>query len=271
MRIVSFRGVNLSAHSVENSMPVSGRSSLLALPNGSYDQDGNDLVLRSGKISFRGLVKSNVDTTIDTLITALAKGRGIIRVLMRDGTTYRQTWAKLTNLSRERKIENIYHQPVVFEFDQDFPFWIATADEPYYLDDGNVLDDDWSLDAGQVTTQTVTASPTSFTIINQGTVIVTRGTITISTTGNISQFKLENITNGKFFRYAGTLSSGDVLVIDLLTKTITLNGDDCYSSLVVCDKSEWMSLITGTNVLQITGHAITGTTTVQWRWAKHYL
>jgi hypothetical protein len=272
MRLVSFGGVALPEGGGETSTPLSARSALITMPGGGFDQDGAELYLEPRTITRRMIITDDIDDTLDTLLGALGRGRSVLVAKLRDDVTRRQTWAKMTGVEREMKPGYIGQQPVVITFTQDYPFWLATDDEPIYLDAGEVLDDGWVLDTGHVEVETVASSPHTFTLTNTGVVRLHRGTLTVTPGTSLTNLRIENTTNGSWLAWLGTLAATDTLMIDLLTRTVQLNGVDDYAAMVIpTDAMDWLPLEVGANVITVTCSSLTGNATLRWQWARHYL
>src|SRR5574340_177712 len=183
MRLVSFGTLTLPLYLGEDSPPVNFRSATIGMQGGSYDQDGQRVHLTSVRVSRRMVIIAEGGQTIDEQIDAInqegGKGTRILKAVLRDGTTYRQTWAKMISLDRDNRPGNLGQQPVSVEFFIPRPLWLVTADEPSYLDNGLYLDDGWNLDTGNYTSRAMAASPDSFTITNSGGYRIIRGYVVI--------------------------------------------------------------------------------------------
>lgn len=274
MRLVSFGGTSLPTNSASDDLNVAARSALVDLPGGGFDMDGTPGTLVANRVSRKFKVTSSVDATIDTLFGTLGKGRRLLKALLRDGSTYRQTWAKLVGIQRQRTVRGLNIQEIGIEWERDYPYWLATADEPKYLDNGEELDDSWNLDAGNKTSISVTGITTSQTINNTGKAKIpkTRILITPAAGASITDVKIYNRTTEQWVMYKGTISAGSEVEIDCLSKTVELDHEDAYSSLVVgSGQVDWLDLEIGNNSLVVMASAVTGTIAVDVYWSKHYL
>lgn len=273
MRLVSFGGVSLTEYGGEDSIPRSARSALVELPGGAFDQDGARGVFTTRQISRRMILAgTDIDADLDTLLASLAGGRRLLKAILRDESTYRQTWGKMLSVQCERGAGNVGQQPVIVTWLQDYPYWLSTADEPWYLDHGEVLDDSLTLDDANVTTQVLTGSDT-FTITNAGTAAIPRGriVITVVAASTASVITIRNAANDMRLHYAGSLTAGDVLEFDLLTRTARLNySTDAYADIINPDQVDWQQLEVGANPITVTA-TITGTVTLTWYWSRHYV
>jgi len=274
MRLIQFGGLALSEYGGEDSFPVAARSAVVGMQNGGFDQDGTAVWFQSRTVTRRMMLVDPIDSQLDTLYGALGMGQRILTAVLRDNTTRRQTWAKVTSIECERGAGTLGQQPVVVHWSMLYPFWMASADEPWYLDNGLLLNATatWYLDAGKIETQAITSSPWAFTVTNAGAAVVRRGTITITpaAAASIVDPWIANLTTGEWVRYVGTISAGQALEIDLLTKTATLNGVDVYANVLVSNRLDWLTLAVGSNSIRVTG-TVTGTVTLTWAWARHYL
>jgi hypothetical protein len=157
----------------------------------------------------------------------------------------------------------------------DYPFWLATADEPTYFDNGAVLDGGLYFDAGNKTAITVDSISETATITNSGGVAIPRGRITITpgAGASLTNIWITNVTTNQQIGYQGTLIAGDKLEIDLLTRTARLNYlTDAYASMVIpSNQVEWLRLNVGANAITVVCDAVTNSTTLNWYWSKHYL
>lgn len=280
MRLYKFGTVTLPITDVTSDMPINRRSALIDLPNGSFDQDGAESIGQRGTISERLTIWDEtgtvIDTTMQALIKELGKGRRVLRALMRDGTTTLQTWAKLRDVRRSTNVvRHDWMQALDISFDQDYPYWLHGADEPAYFDDGNVFDAGWAFDSGNSEQRALTTISDTFTIVNNGGIVIPRGTIIIvpQTGGEFTDITIRNVSTNQELVYAGTVGDGDRLDINFLSKSIYLNfTTDRYAGLSVpSNQLDWMTLQLDDNVIELELTAITGTVDFYWYWSRHYL
>lgn len=277
MRLYKFGTALLPIFNAEDSIPVSARSALITMMNGGIDQDGDRLILQPVRVSHRCEIMydgvTSIDTQVDTLLKEVGRGRRLLKAAYRDDLTFRQTWAKMVGVQRENKPGDLGHQPLVIEFEIDRPMWIATDDEPVYLDHGYVLDSGWNLDAGHKETRTITSSPHTFTITNGGGLQVLRGGLAVipRAASSITDLKVENLSNGHWLKLTGTIAATERLDVDFLSKSIRLDGEDAYSGFSIDAKQlDWMRLELGDNSIKVTG-TVVGTVDFYWFWSRHYL
>lgn len=277
MKFYSFGGISFPTAYQDQDMPIDARSNLVELPGGAFDEDGQQVTLRPSLLTYRFPVDSSIDATIDALLAKLAQGRLVLKTVLRNGTSYRQTFAKLVSVNRARAPLDKLVQQVELTLSQSFPYWFDSSDEPYYLDHGKVLDDtpSWNLD-GNYTAVTLNASTNTATITPAGTVPVLRGKIIIRPAGGsaaLTSIIITNQTNWKILRFLGTLSAGEVLVIDLLAKSAKVNETNAYSSIdLPVDQMDWMQLEVGANaiVIDVTSPGAYSAA-FEWHWADTFI
>lgn len=274
MRLTSFGGTVLPGHAARDNLGVAARSTLVDLPGGAFDMDGTPGVLQANNLSLTFTVVPDADDTIDEILETLGRGRRILRGVLRDNSTYRQTWAKLIGIRRAGTPRDVEVEDIGIDWKRDYPYWLATADEPKYLDNGEDLDDSWSLDAGNKTAINVTGVSHSATIDNTGKAKIPRVRITITAGAgeSITDPKIYNRTTEQWIVYGGTISAGSELEIDCLSKTAKLDHADAYSKISIgSEQVDWLDLAIGNNSIVVTASAVTGTVTVNIYWSKHYL
>ena len=156
MKFFSFGGIAFPDAYEDQDAPIAARSNLVELSGGAFDEDGQAVVLRPNILTTRFPVDTTIDATLDALLGKLAQGRLVLKAELRDGSTYRQTFAKLVDVRRVRAPLDKLVQMVELTLSQNFPYWFASSDEPHYLDHGDELDDGWNLD-GNYTAITINA------------------------------------------------------------------------------------------------------------------
>jgi len=99
--------------------------------------------------------------------------------------------------------------------------------------------------------QSISSSPTSFTVTNAGSVF-TKPRITFVAGGsNISACTIENLTNGQIWTFNGTVLAGDTMVADFEKVTLTNDGVDSIGNSV--GDFPQFRLEPGDNLLKFTG------------------
>lgn len=273
MRLTHFGGQSLPTPAEDLDTPIEARSALVELPDGGFDQDGQKTVLRPVTITRSFKITSSLDSTMDAILGKMYKGRMVLKAILRDNSTYRQTFAKILKVERPRNPADVNVQRVVITFLQNFPFWFKSTHEPHYLDHGDVLDDGWFLD-GNYTTFTINASSITGTITTAGNVPVKRGTLVIrpASSASLTNLTITNKTNWQIFRYEDTLAYPSVLVVDLLAKSAKVDGVNAYADVgIPTGQMDWMQLEVGANSIQMDVESRSGNTTVEWHWSDTYL
>lgn len=273
MKLYSFGGVAFPTAFQDMDMPIEARSALVELPNGAFDMDGQSVYRRPAVITHRFPVDTSITSSTDDLFSRMVGSRGILKAVLRDGTTYRQTFAKMLSVRRPRQPFDKLVQQVELSFQQDYPYWLATADEPHYFDEGGVFDTSgWVFD-GNYTTITVDADQETPSISNTGELPIPRGHLVIvpASGASFDSIKITNLTNMMELRYLGPVDYPKRLVIDLLSKRATLDMINTYGYVQLPQgQHDWLTLEVGTNSLQIDVTGRSGTTTIYYHWARHY-
>jgi len=286
MRIVSFGGITLPAMNGAQSLPVPFRSSVVPLRGGGFDQDGRKSYPESKIVTAQFWVTPTdgvVDTIIDNLYAIAAKGRQLLVVTMRDGSTQRQQWAKLVSATTAPKA-SVYaqttsnvegYETMQCQWEIVYPYWEATADFHILLDQGHALDDGLYLDAGNYQKSVhYVASTGLVTVNNAGNVANNNFQISINNDSGsnptIEDIVITNETTGESLTWAGTLFLGDWLVIDCLEQVIRYNSLNTWNLTTLgTNQIGFFTLAVGNNEFDIT---YTGTEiALRFDWHKHYI
>lgn len=276
MRITHLGAIDVRKMESENSLPITTRDALVALPNGGFDQDRGMPVFLPNTFNMRLILKESDGITYvhRELQKRISYGRTLLRVIDRDGLQL-QTWVKVKDVMRDANVKTYKSsQPLVVTMRQDYPFWLASDDEPLYADSGWTADSGLFADAGNMLEYTVDTTSETGAIDNGGTTVIRRGeiVITVAAASEVTNLRITNSTNASYLEYTGTLTANDVLVIDLLNRSAFLNGVDVYSSITTPDTSEyWLELELDDNTIATTNSSITGTLTVSWQYSRHFL
>ena len=275
MRFVQFGAVTLPQHNARDRVINSPRSSLITLPNGAFDEDGQVSVLQPTRLSRSvWFVDETIDADVDALLLEVGKGRMTLVSTLRDNTTQRVTWAKPIDVKRDiltRTYECL--QLVDFTFEQNYPFWLHNDDVPSWADTGLTADSGLTAD-GNFEEEDITTTTHTFTITNDGGARFSRGTLWIEPQGgaSIDTMQFLNKTNGHEFTYSAALAAAEILIIDLLNKTVRKDGTDDYNNFAIgANQRDWMVLELGDNDIEIRSNSVSGTTKLFWFWERHYL
>ena len=288
MRLVKFGSIDLPQNNATDSLPVSFRSSLVALRGGGYDQDGAAVYPEIRTISRNFFVFDDGITDIDTVINNLYKeahkGRQILFAKLRDDTQW-VAEAKLLSASTKPR-SSIYipdsigtlakgYEMMNITFELSYPYWQLADDTTIQFDTGYVLNDGWFLDSAQVTEHNMVASGETFSLNNTGGVAIFKGKIILTVPGGggaITDFRITNDDTGHYVQRDGALSADDVWTIDWLTQTADLNGSNDYANTSRnINLMDIFALQLDTNNFTVTGTSITGTQNVKIEWARHYI
>jgi hypothetical protein len=276
MQLVQFGTVTLPEEDGKDSYVFPVRSGLYKLRGGAYDQDGGGVFPESRNITRSFVVMESATQTIqeklDELMSEFSEGRKVLKALTRDGD-YRQTFAKVSDVDLGYEPGDLGKQPVKVVFEQDYPYWLASEDEPVYLSQGYLLDGTWNFSPGHYEAQVITSSPHTFTITVPEGVRIPRGYIVIDprAAASVTGITIANAANAMSMHYAGAVTAADQLVIRFLTKTVELNDVGDYDNFSIPDgQADWMILEVGANPITVTIDTVVGTTDLYWQWSKHY-
>lgn len=262
MRLISFDGYTLPQARHAQRFQTALDAPIIQLPAeaGGFDVFGDTATRQAMTLTHSGLVYGTaavIDAAIDALRGKTGK-RGWLRVQTRAGV-YRGTWAKLVGINFNDEVEAVNHLPVELTFQVAWP-WLEAETDVTYFDAGKTFDSGWLLD-GNYSTRTGAGS---LTINNTGGDVIARGTIEIA--GASTNPTISNAANGWSLAYAGMVASGSRLVIDMGAQTVTLNGADAWSAVILGTyNTGLMRLEKGSNVITFSGGG-----TLIWHWAKVY-
>jgi phage-related protein len=280
MRLYKYGSVLLKEYDGADQFQAQARRSLTILPNGAFDNDGPDYIAQPTRVSRRfTLAEENGDISViqdefDEFSTVASRGRNVLVGVLRDGLTYRQTWAKVSRIRNNFENGNMSHQVLDATFEIDYPYWIKSEDEVLYFDTGWNFDSGLFFDAGQVESQTLSTPSTVFTLTNDGGAAINRGnlTFTLAAASSATEIIISNGANGMVLTLTDSFVAGDEIVIDLLPKSITKNDVGAYDILSLpSNQVQWMTLDLGDNEITITVNGLVGSVDLKWRWARQYI
>jgi hypothetical protein len=274
IRLLQFGAVNLPYLNATSGLALEGRASIQETRGGGFDSDGQKLYLKPATITLSADVleeDSTIDAQLDALFSELNKGRLVCQGETRSEVR-RYTWIKLASGQRNWGVGQAAYQQLALTFNQIYPYWLAWDDAPPFADIGYVADAGLTAD-GQYEETSLTTTSTTFDIDNTGGAEIDRGEfrIEVQAASQIVNPGIVNDTLGMEFRYGGTLTAGDILVIDWLTRSCRLNGEDAYANLYVSDRHNWMQLQLDTNDFTFRGDSVTGTIKLFTLWQRHYI
>jgi len=264
LQVKSFDGLALSQAEIDDDIPLEFGSNLSRLPGqaGGFDHDGDEHFRQPLTISRSFELVENtfaaIDTTLDALRAKANLGRRWLVIEMRDGSE-RGCWAKLKQISAPYKPEFLQYLPVQITFEIAWP-WLESADDIWYLDAGEVLDDGLNFDANYSTR----SGAGSLVITNTGGDVIRRGLIVVK--GASTNPTILNNANGWSIAYAGTVPAGSTLFIDFGAQTAVIDGGSVWSNITLGDdQTGFFKLELGANTI-----AFTGGGTLEIHWAKVY-
>ena len=292
MRLLSFGTVTLPEVNAQNQFPVPFRSSLVALQNGAFDQDGTDTYLEQKVVSATFWVATNdasvsdIDAYIESLYQVAANGRARLLARRRDGTTVhanaKLVQAQLSVDSRQWKptsldVEGGY-DTMNIAFEISYPYWLSVDDESKLLDEGWLADGSFTFEAGLSETNTFNSGSLSWspTFANDGNSAHERMTIIIEgLTGlsSVGDLNITNTTTGDTIEWTGTLTDGDSVTINTLAQTVKKNGSNDYANVnLPTTQIPFLTMAVGDNDFTFVFDSITGgQVDITVTWARHYV
>ena len=284
MRLWSFGTYTLPEHGGQDVIPIRYRSSLVELQNGAFDYDGQKAVLQTTNIARNATIITDIQNSFRSLTKQANKGRLILRGIERDNTQY-LTFAKMVRIGLSPNAERYNCEEALdVVFEQDYPFWLNSADVETFLEDGEQLDDySWNLDGGHVDTITIAATGAGetndvSTINNAGSAPAYRGYFVLSFQNDydVNWVKIINHTNGLQLYYelpiSGSGGIGD-WSFNWLSKTLLTNTSDLDRSGLIFpnNQPDWFRLEVGDNEIEVVlNHNNDTDMTLGVYWSRHY-
>jgi len=293
MRFLSFGSATLPQLNGRNDSPVSYRSSVVALQNGGFDQDGSNTYLESKNVTATFWVSdsesgiTDIDAFIESLMQVADNGRARLIAIRRDGT-YVSALAKLVQarigvdsrfwIPDTLSTTEQGYDAVTVAWEITYPYWLNVDDETKLLDANWIADGSFTFGAGLNYTNTFNSGSLSWspTLANAGNARHENMTITVEAQTGVSATGDLNITNtetGDTIEWVGTLVAGDVLIIDTLAQTVKLNGVTDYANInLPTSQIPFLTLEVGDNDFTVVFDSITGgDVDVTIAFAKHYV
>lgn len=271
MRFLKFREITLPESDGDHSFSVVARDATVTMPYGVFDQDSGRVVLQPAKLSYRALITSDVDDTLDRLKREVGK-QGILQAIDHQGRV-RVIPAKLLSIEHSAIAKTWVAQvPVTVSFKALWTYWTPLEDGLWsgmgYLSGTGLVS------GGFFEAITLSALPQTYTINNNGVAPVLPGTLLVvpAAASSVVNLRVENIASLMSFGYIGTLNAGDRLELDFLSKRVRVNDVDAYGKFTLPDKQmDWMRLDVGVNPIVFSGASIAGTASIKWNWRRQYL
>jgi hypothetical protein len=173
-----------------------------------------------------------LESTLKTLkqLFGIPGERNLVRVMASGGT--RTICAEVANIVEFQPISHLAYNAVV-EFVCADPYWTGAA----YT----------------VTQNNFASSGVSMTVVNNGSAVNERATITVH-----DAITNPRLTCGTFWvQYTGVVATGKNLVINCDTFTATYDGVDCTALITHSGGVRWMRFLPGNNTLTLTGSGLT--------------
>jgi hypothetical protein len=262
--IKSFDGLALLQHQMLDSLPVEFFTALQGLPGlaGAFDHYGDEQHRQPVTITRRFILVSTSGNDVGAQLDALRAKANLGRrwlVVETVGGAERGTWAKLIRVNAQFGWDQIRHLPVNLDFQVTWP-WFEDADDIWYLDAGEALDDGLTFDSNYSTR----SGAGSLVITNTGGDVIRRGLIVVK--GTSANPTITNNANGWSIAYAGTIPAGSTLVIDFGAQTATVDGESVWGSITLgTTQTGIFKLNTGENLIDFTGGG-----TLEIHWAEVY-
>lgn len=224
---------------------------VVALPGGGvYDTVGATAQAGRGATRVRLLCELTGEDAADlkNQFNALRHLIGTRQKLRRrwdcDGEETEWTWARLEEIRAETQPRLPLWLPVELRFLLLSPYWYGTERAAEYVGGtGDIL------------------------LANSGTITVTHARMIVTgiTTMAGGITVVNDTLGGAGWSWGGSLGVGDVLAVDNLSKSVTLNGAAAYDQFaLVGDSAAWLPLAPGGNVIEMDMGA--GTASVQFEW-----
>lgn len=294
MRFLSFGAATLPELNGRNQIPVSYRSSIVQLQNGGFDQDGQNTYLETKNVSAtfwisdaESAIVTDIDAYIESLYQVADNGRARLIAIRRDGT-YVSAQAKL--VQARLGIESRFWKPdslstteqgydtMTIAWEIGYPYWLSVDDESKLLDAGWIADGSFTFGAGQNDTNTFDSGNLSWspTLANDGNARHERITITIEAQTGVSatgDLNITNTTTGDTIEYTGSLTAGDVVVIETLAQTVKKNGSSDYvSTNLPSGQIPFLTMEVGDNDFSFVFDSITGgQVDITVEWSRHWV
>ena len=292
MRLTKYGETDLPELNGVHDLSQNARANLINLKYGAIDLDGTETVLNYKQISASAVINTDFDNTMDDLAFEAQKGSRILKSELRDGTE-RQLLAKMTTFSRNAKADKYTcEQEYGFQWNATYPYWLATADEPYYSNHGLTTADGLNTSDGDGrVSSNISSASTSLTITNNSRVRIPKIKFIIRASGTSGQWNNIRITNTTNQHYLevdrsmvcnSTITRQDIY-IDCLTKKIfgaySDNSNNAaqynlYPYVTINpDKLDWMIFEPGDNNLTVTSTFVGGSIsrTMITYFSKHYV
>lgn len=278
MELIWFGGLSLSCVDEDVAFPFDTLQSVVALRGGVFDELGTQVVPRAFSLARTFKIvdahgqPAKVGQELDALMGVFVAGERVLRARWKDGTE-RQTFAKVVQATRPTRDADKTYQEISATWFIPFPYWFLREHEPLYLDHGYYLDDGHLLD-GNYSAVVINSTSETLTIINNGNAPIQRGQLVIRPApgADIDTITVTNVTNSQSWTFAATIEYPEALSVDLLSKSVKLDAVNAYNDVALpSGQIEWLTLEVGENEIEITCDSVTGSVEFEWHWADTFV
>lgn len=265
------------------------RTAYIDLPSGGrFDQYSSGIrsPLSPRTIKYKATIGTDSSSTAGmtawhNLHTSLRKMVGLKDKLYRiksSDNSIQYVYARCTGIDVSRDYpKNRYMIDISADFELDDSLWLSTDNEPWNFDTGYLFDTP-SLNFDQIGASefTINSNPFTFTIDASTSEIEIKSLkfeiYPISTGNSFTNIKIENLTNGMWFQYTGTVSYGSTLSVNNKSQSVRVNSTDAYAGFSYgSSQMDWMQLNAVSNSFKVTLTGLTGTAKLKIFWADLYL
>ncbi len=250
------------------------RSSVLTLPDGYLDTYGaNDSPIAPSTISRRGVVTAatvaGVTALLDALRAKVGKSGELTVQMSDDSLRWVTARLQVADLPRPLDAKGGW-LPFEMVWQQVGPVWNGVENDAdgWTWGDGSWTFGDGTAAFGTGTEVALTATGGSggttqaVSITNAGNVNRAGYQVTVTAgTNEITIVNWANATSGFSWTWTGSLTTGQVLVVDTDGMNVTKQGANAYNGFVPSHKRTWDRLVPGANAITVTvtGNAAGGT------------
>ncbi len=257
---------------------------------GSIDDFGSGQTFTGEKRrSYKGIVAKQTQEELELYINQIKRqkgARGKLSLSDANGEIKfifaRLTEVKEINTTKENRNSVNKVQSINLNFVCDSDTWFGDIIGPWQLNDGNLINDNLTLNDGVVVD--LSSSPVDEeVVIAQDSIeskINARGpkfTFTVPAGGSLSSMRIDISSEGFFgstLLFTGTVAAETELIIDCSNSTVLNDGVDAYDDLAITPSldspSTWSALFVGTNTLRFT-HNGTGDITCLIEYAEEHI
>lgn len=212
-----------------------------------------------------GALKSQFQANVDAFVLAMKKGRQKLYAMPAanpDPTTWRWTWAKVTNMSDPRSAEaGLWNTAIQVQFELPYPFWFNNP-LAWYFDNGKTFNSGLNFDSGATTHSVTNGTVINLTHNGNAESVFLQFTLR-SAGGTVQNFQIDrvdpNIPTRIFetLKWENALPANAMLHINCFERRVWCS-DSAYNparNYLVRRKPQthWMSLDPGSNRLVISG------------------